>query len=251
MAYRSRYTRRRTGARRRRTLSSYRIATRTSARSQARQIYALNRKINMIQRRTKPEIMTWTQALAGTPVWSNTGALSWVANIGPEQNTENEIQGHFARLLSLNLYAAINYTTLTETSQPVIFRCVVVQTMATRQSAPTIGDVIEGVDTQTSISSRLARQGIFGPLAQGLARSFRVLNDRKYYLSYQRPFVSVKITRKRLLSWWSDPNGNEPVPKGEIYVIIVGYVSGTSESTTGLTQPFTITAQSKLAYTDA
>lgn len=249
MVYRGRRSYRR--YRKRKTLGSYAIATRTSARSQARQIYALNRKVNLIQRRTKPEIMTWTQALAGSPVWSNTGALSWVAPVGPEQNTENEVQGHFARLLGFNLYAAINYTTLTETSQPVIFRCVVVQTVATRQSAPTIGDIIEGVSTQTSISSRLARDGIFGPLAQGLARSFKVLNDRKYYLSYQRPFVSIKISRKRLLSWWSDPNNNEPVNKGEIYVIIVGYVSGTNESTSMTTQPFTITAQTKLAYTDA
>lgn len=248
MAYRTRYTRRRTGGRRRRTLSSYHIATRTSARSQARQIYALNKRVTAIQRRTKPEIMTWTQSLIGTPNFSSTGGFCQISAVNPTQNTDNPMQGNFARLLTCKLYGSITYATMSETVQPITFRVVILQTMATRGTSPTASDIFNGVTQNSStLTGTEARTAIFGPLSQGLARSFRVLNDRKFYLSYQRPLIAMNIKRSRLSSFWKDPDNTEEVAKGNIYVAIIGYAVGTSSST----QPFTINAQTKIAYTDA
>lgn len=240
--------RRRYRSNRRKTLSSYRIATRTSAKAQSRQIYALNRKVNAIQRRTKPEIMTWTQELIGTPQFSSSGGFFQMSAVNPTQNTVDPMVGNFARLLTCKLYGSITYSTLTETVQPITFRVVILQTVATRGTSPTASDIFNGVTTSSStLTGNEARTAIFGPLSQGLARSFKVLNDRKYYLSYQRPLISLNIKRSRLLSFWKDPDDTEPIFKGNIYVAIVGYAVGQ----TSATQPFTINAQTKIAYTDA
>lgn len=249
MAFRYRRSGRRyRGYTRRRTLSSYNIATRTGSRSQAKQIYALNKRVTAIQRRTKPEIMTFTQELIGTPQFSSTGGFCQISAVNPDQNTDNPMQGNFARLLSCKLYGSITYTTMSETVQPISFRVVILQTMATRGTSPTASDIFNGVTTSSStLTGTEARTAIFGPLSNGLARSFKVLNDRKFYLSYQRPLIAMNILRKRLLSFWKDPENTEQVAKGNIYVAIVGYAVGQ----TSAAQPFTINAQTKIAYTDA
>lgn len=242
-----RYGRRRSrGNYRRKTLSSYRIATRTSAKAQSRQIYALNRKINIIQRRTKPEIMTYTQGLIGTPSYTATGGFAQISAVNPGQNETNPIQGNFARMLGFKLYGSITYLAMSETVQPVSFRVVVLQTMATRGTSPTLNDVFNVNTTSNTPSGTEARAAIFGPLSQGLARSFKVLNDRKYYLSYQRPLVAINVKRNKLLSYWKDPEDTEAVAKGAIYICIIGYAVGGNS-----TQPFTIDCQTKIAYTDA
>ena len=116
MVYR-RYVRRRNA--RRKTLSNYKIATRTSARSQARQIYALNRKINYIQKRTKPEIQICRRTIqsalnfsstvgntTGRVLWGSVGSINFLPPLGGQTSDLNPtgVANNFARLLSFNLY---------------------------------------------------------------------------------------------------------------------------------------------------
>ena len=123
MPYRRRYVSRR---RARRTLSNYRIATRTSAKAQSKQIYYLNKKINRIQRLTKPEIcIVERQCNAITPPsavvnWKYaSGAQSYLSpSLGSGDDAVNSgatlvSANNFARLNSFTLYGNWQYSSLT------------------------------------------------------------------------------------------------------------------------------------------
>ena len=128
MPYRRRYVSRR---RARRTLSNYRIATRTSAKAQSKQIYYLNKKINRIQRLTKPEIcIVERQCNAITPPsavvnWKYaSGAQSYLSpSLGSGDDAVNSgatlvYANNFARLNSFTLYGNWQYSSLTTESVP-------------------------------------------------------------------------------------------------------------------------------------
>lgn len=262
MVYRRRYTRRRNG--RSRTLSSYRIATRTSARSQARQIYALNKRISAIQRRTKPEIkVKFFNNPPVTPTFasSNSSYNQFYAvnpNLMGTGETQNDpIDGSFCRQLSCNIYFHSHYTSPSTSNQPVCYRLVGIQTRTTRAEAPNFLDVFtfaqntsSGFDPNAILNNNEAQTAFNGPLREGLARTAKVLFDRKFYLSFQRPQINATIKLKRLMNWYLNSNinyGNPPesVAKGQIYVFLIAY----SQNTTATGYTFDINA--KIAYTDA
>lgn len=221
-----------------RTLGSYNIATRTSAKSQARQIYALNRKINFIQRQTRPEVMTYNQNFSGTNPSTATGVYTYTAN---NQQPTNLV-GDFARLLSSTWYITANYNTMTESVQPVTFRIVVVQSKATRSQEIQRADIFQSNAAANTITTEQAKNDVFGPLATGLSGICKVLADRKIYLSYQRPQAFARIILKRLLNFrLHDPS--EAVSKGVIYCFITGYSPDALD--------VSVNINSKLAYTDA
>lgn len=222
---------------RRRTLSSYSIATRTGARSQARQIYALNRRITAIQRMTKPEIVTYNQNFGGTNGSTAEGVYTYTATQVP-----NNIDGDFARLLSSTWYISANYNTMSEDVQPVTLRVVLVQLRASRSNALLREDIFESNSTASSLTQANARNDVFGPLTTGLSGICRVLADRKIYLSYQRPQGFTRIISKRLLNF-RITDASESIEKGTIMCFITGYSPAALDISVNL--------NSKLAYTDA
>lgn len=220
-----------------RTLGSYNIATRTSAKSQARQIYALNRKVNFIQRQTRPEVLTYNQNFSGNNLSTNTGVYVYSANQQPTNLT-----GDFARLLSSTWYVSANYNTFTETVQPVTFRIVVVQLRSTRSQDLLRDDIFQSNTLNTVTTQTQARNDVFGPLATGLSGVCKVLADRKIYLSYQRPQGFTRIISKRLMNYRIG-DASEGVAKGKIMCFITGYSPEAID--------VSVTINSKLAYTDA
>lgn len=257
--YGRRYTTRR---RARRTLSNYRIATRTSAKAQSRQIYALKKRVNKIQRLTKPEIVTIQRNSSAIDLLSGQGPVNWITtgttligviqpNLGSiVSNTAGSITSNvpnnFARLNSLRIYGNMQYTSITNTSVPVNLRIVVVQQKASRQSALTFNDVFtSGTSGNDNFSA------VFGPLQIGLARTCKVLSDKRYCLSYQRPSINIRTNLKYLMNFYRDSNSNdsgtessEAYYKGSIYLYYAIYSQAT-ESIGSLNLMY------KLAYTDA
>lgn len=254
MAYR-RYVRRRNV--RRKTLSNYKIATRTSAKSQARQIYALKRRINYIQKRTKPEILicrrtnqatlSFTANALGRSLWSiGAGASNvFVPALGSANGDLNPTAtgsaNNFARLLSFTLYGNFYYTDPpNDQNSPIMLRLVICQNKSTRAEAP---------DEEDIFARGNASSAVYGPLQTGLARTLKVLSDRHYTLSYQRPNVAIKTKLKYLLSYYRDANAStttavsEPVGKGGIYVFYAVYGATFTNCSLSL--------EGKLAYTDA
>nr|WDW25918.1 MAG: putative capsid protein [Canine stool-associated circular virus]WDW25920.1 MAG: putative capsid protein [Canine stool-associated circular virus] len=261
MAYgRRRTSRRRYSRSRKGALSNYRIATRTSARAQATQIYSLKRRINAIQRRTRPEIqvnytagtlVTNSSTTAQSYVW---GSSAYIPNLGAAvAETSTSPQNNFARLQSWTGYFTASYSSITATTQPVSFRLLVVQTRATRAEAFQFADLFNfvqgsGADLNNAIANTTALTAFSGPLKEGLARTAKVLCDRKFYLSYQRPQISQRISLRRLLNYYKYhvTNPSEDIGKGAIYAYIIAY---TPQSSGAPTYQFNLNA--KLAFTDA
>lgn len=255
MAYRR--SARKISARRRarRALSNYKIATRTSAKSQAKQIYALKKRINYIQRRTKPEILiarrvgngiiNFTANATGVFEW-NGATVNFVPPLGTQSSDLNltgasSPPSDFARLLSFTLYGNFYYTELpNDQNGPVRLRIVIAQTKATRAAPPEDNDVF---------SRGNAGSAVYGPLQTGLARTLKVLSDRHYTLSYQYPNVVIKTPLRYLLPFYRDSNsagsasGSESWGKGAIYVFYAVYGATFTNCSLSL--------EGKLAYTDA
>lgn len=247
-----------------RTLTSYKIATKTSARAQARQIYALARRISAIQRRTRPETVVIQRSgqpvsdfTAGIASWyTQAGTTNTVQSIGPQLgpivntsigSTESTagVPNNFARLLSFTLYGDIRYAEYANTTTPFTVRIVVLQTKTTRNSVISGNDVFTTANTGNSAFAQ-----VFGPLQVGLSRTARVLSDKRYTLSYQRPSVTIKTRIRYLDNFYRDTanidSGGETsdaTPKGAIFVVYSGYSVSTLMPTMNL--------MCKLAYSDA
>lgn len=259
--YRKRYYRRRNA---KKSLSNYNIATKTGAKSQAKQIYFLKKRINKIQRLNKPEIiiiqrnsgpldLVSTQVCAPWIVTDNGQQLFEIGpNLGPiTPNYVGQITAavpnNFARLHSFKLYGNMQYTSVSNTSVPVNVRIVIVQTRNSRPTDVEPNDVFtsdyKGVDNFSAV---------FGPLQTGLARTCKVLSDKRYCLSYQRPSINIRTSLKYLMSFYRDQNSSssnpqvssEMRPKGTIYVFYAIYT--TAQESVG-----SLNLMYKLAYTDA
>lgn len=260
MAYfRKRYYRRRYA---KKPLSNYNIATRTGAKSQAKQIFYLKKRINKIQRLTKPEIITIQRNSSKIDLVSSQGTINWVSsdsattgiiqpNLGPIVNnvigdTTSAVPNNFARLNSLRILGNMQFTGITSSSPPVNLRLVIVQIRSSRQTTLSASDIFTSGSSGSDNFS-----AVFGPLQTGLARTCKVLSDKKYCLSYQRPSVNIRTSLKYLKNFYRDANSSssgeassEPIYKGSIYVFYAIY-SPTTPSVGSLDLMF------KLAYTDA
>ena len=248
----------------RRTLSNYHIATRISARSQAKQIYAIKKRINRIQKLTRPETKIITQALPiYTNVTSNFMTLTPQMPLSPpttsnsstiDPNSEPINVNRFFRLNTFHLYGEVRYDTITATVSPVNFRIVIVQQTKSRGDALNINDIFQGLGTTDTTVSGARGMANYGPLQTGLSRTCKVLSDKKYTLSYQRPTVKINTTLRYLRNLYWDTNAltstsstsqttSDTYPSGKIYVFGAFDVQ-TSPAITGV-------FYSKLAFTDA
>lgn len=263
MAYfRKRYNRYRRG---KKPLSNYNIATKTGRKSQAKQIYYLKKRINKIQRLTKPEIVTLQRSGQQIELKSSMGYFGWIVNtnneglpeitpvLGPqESNVLGQVTAYppnnFARLQSFRLYGNMRYALSNSTPAPVTLRIVIVQMKTTRGGDFGANDVFtSGYKNLDYFSST------FGPLQTGLARSCKVLSDKRYVLSSARPSVNIRTNLRYLMNFYRDNNnssvggsGSESTGKGVIYVLYSIYSASNQTDTIGY-----LDYMCKLAYTDA
>lgn len=248
--------------RRSKTLSSYRIATRTGAKAQSRQIYALNRKIRRIERRTRPEIKILeydgSSITPGSVQTAGSGSYAGGYSVFGS-NLANTIDGNFARLLDATFYFTASYNSGTTNITPYYIRVVGVQLKATRSDdlnfldvwsynaggLPSTGNGF--IISTTDDNTKSAKDAFFGPLSTGLARTAKVLFERKLYLTDQRPTVSFKAKVRRLLNFYKNPSEN--IAKGAIRVFVLIYNSSVNGAGSVVSMNFELNA--KLAYTDA
>ena len=186
MAYGRRYRKR--YYRRRRTLSNYNIAVKTSAKAQARQIYAMKRRINYIQRLTKPEIRVKQfeqNAEIGLTGTGGTGIVNWATPTGTnpvidafrttlsggsDGSATTSTLGDFVRNNSFTLYGTAQFddTVLSATTVPIVFRVVILQYGRSRSDAIVPADVFNEVSSPLGASGN-ASNAVFGPLQNGVS----------------------------------------------------------------------------------
>ena len=279
MVYYRRYRRTtRRGYARRRTLSSYSIATRTSAKSQSRQIYALRRRIARIQRLTKPEIKIAPLVSGGMRLSNGTVPSGYIrARVYLPVNLSNVVAasttspgtgvavlgGRFARLQSIVLKGHLSYTAdalIGGTGDnfppeyadlqrgPAMMRIVIIQLKATRSNGlPAPSDVwsytTSGSDQAEGSTYMTDIALLRAPLRLGVGRIAKVLSDKTYMLSDTCQAMNIKTKLKYLKSWYRSPT--EDIAKGSVAMYVMMY------SPDNLAADCDFDYVSKCAYTDA
>lgn len=244
------------------TFSKFSTYKNRTSSAQAYQIYRLNKKINYIQHRTKPEVKiapfiegvveTATANIAKRP---NGFVLT---NFVPE-DTANvpagsvKINGRFARMQSLKIIGTLTYSKALDSNvdmqrMPIYMRVVIVQLRSARTDeirtddiwSLTVGPGTAGADLGEYAKMR-------APLATGLARKCKVLSDKKYMLSDTRQSVDIKTKLKYIKNWYSAPA--EIHAKGEIvmFVQMLNPIGAATDDPNKAQFNFV----TKLAYTDA
>ena len=129
-----------------RTFTSFNLYKRRTSKAQAFQIYKLNKKINRIQNRTKPEvkIAPLLQKTVTTPTSSTASRPDGyiLTNFVNEDTAEVpdgsvKINGRFARMQSMKITGTLTYTTAIASNvdmqrMPVYLRVVIVQLRSAR-----------------------------------------------------------------------------------------------------------------------
>lgn len=267
MAYKKRSYRKHYGKRK---LSNYNIAMKTSAKAQSRQIYALKKRINYVYRLTKPEIqiqqrvatdITLTalaQAVMGFPLvgTSTSNAIIYPSVLDANTASQNNAASgdtaaigpnRFARARSIVFYGNWQYGTVAEANTPLTLRIVIIQTKTTRDQLIGADDVFTAGNSGSNYFA-----AVYGPLQSGLARTCKVLSDKRYQLNYQRPNVSIQTRLRYLSNFYRDRSTNQAgdsssdyIPKGAIQVLYALYSPAATLSSS------TLSFMYKLAYTDS
>lgn len=262
MAYRRYNNRKRTH--KRKTLSNYNIATKTSAKAQARQIYSLKKRMNWAIKRITPEIQIQQRNSSADiiPVSSGGSRISWeysgeatdpmsyiIPTFYPDDSTTigTAPNDRFKRLRSFKLFGNWQYTgDLSSTPTPITMRIVIVQTRTTRNQAISPEDIFTSGSSGPS-----AFNAVYGPLQNGVARTCKILSDKRYQLNYQRPNVTISTSLRYLLNVYRDINtsadggvSSDAVPKGAIHVFYAIY------SPAGVFSANQFSIGYKLAFTD-
>lgn len=253
-----------------RKLSNYNIATKTSARAQSKQIYALKKRVNQIYRLTKPETQIQTRSsvsplsLTGVTAGgysfvqdssSNTSynvvpSVFWATAPSSTGGTSEPVN-NWVRSYSFTLYGNWQYNTVDSANTPLTLRIVILQTKKTRSDSITADDVFTNSDS--TAGPRFS--AVYGPLQDGITATGRVLSDKRYNLNFQRPNVSIKTALRYLYNFRRDTaaatssGGSEGVPAGSINVFYALYGIGPSGATTTLSTS-TLNLMYKLAWSD-
>lgn len=279
MVYGRRYTRRynrRTGVYKRKGYSMYKLYKNRSSAAQSRQIYGLNKKLERIQRLTKPEINIAplvSRSLSsnlGIPVFSGSNVkyfdpvqlTNLISADATAQGGYARLEGRFARIQNITIKGTFSYLNAVDVTdvqrQPAYARIVIFQTKTTRGDQLTVNDVFTTSTTGTVSDSTGSEGSLLGnyslmraPLALGLARKAKVISDKLYMISDTKQAIMIKTKLKYVRNWYQAPN--ETGPKGNVIMMVLLYNTSSNNATEAiaLASECRIDLISKCVYTDA
>lgn len=235
-----------------RRLSTRRIFSRTSAKSQATQIAALRNRINSVYRRVKPEVKNLVAPAIN--VSFSSGALStiWFTGIFPKPDVGNTSDvgaiGNYVRNLGCQLNSIFEYYNNSTTgyhdseSAGCQLRFIILQRKVA-ELYTTSYDLDEFLPNPSNTGSEYSTLCV-KPLRTGITERWNVLLDRKYTMTTEKNQLSLSLRFKPKSYRFNNSNSN--IFNYVKYVIVVSglhfdenfkeYVEGSLVS--------------KLAYTD-
>lgn len=196
----------------RRTLRSSNVYRRTSAKSQARQIVALNKKVSRMYRSLRPD----TQVYVTNPivhVFNNSSVAGVSYSSQYTASTFRDADGVlFAldpgdtrRLYNLRLHGTIEYSdnypdiAAVDHQRTCSIRVVLCQSVRSASSALSPDSVLQVVTSGDGYELNTVR-----PLRDNVTSYVKVLYDKSYMMSDQSPIRMVKWNFRKLLSWRRD-----------------------------------------------
>lgn len=254
MAYGRRYKRsyRKSPRRYRRgsKFSRYNTFRYRSSKAQANQIYSLNKKINSIEQRTKPEIKIFQNAY-------NFSVSEYCGEVygGLTTGMMTNVQGRIARLQNISAWfnvwksPSVAENNFTSTIRVVVFQI--------RQSMSSSGFPFHAYDifnisssemdnTDQLIRKRAYMRALYGPLKYGISTKVNILRDFKVAISPDRQRASKRIKIKKPITLEKSQNSSEVYPQNGVFYTII-YTSNKATMTQDEVQ---FQCNVKVAYVD-
>lgn len=237
--------------RRNNRLSTRRIFSRTSAKSQASQIATLRNRINRVYKACKPEIKTVVTS-AETINYTSESTSSYYRfypMVVPSLGTgDNERIGNHIRVINGVLYLSCEYFNSSQTgfhnteSSGCQVRIVIGQyNQATGYNiVPSIGDIFEFPSNTGANYTQMA----ISPLKEGISAKHKILKDYRFIMTSDRNQKMLKIPFKPKIPYvWTD---NQLFPNCWAAIVCTGL-----HYDSDFTETVKITVSDKLVFTDA
>lgn len=246
-----RYYKRRTYRRRynRFRFSKYNTYKNRSSKSQAKQIYQLNKKINRIEAKTRPEFktgrkdefLTLNSYFTNNQLWTH--GLSMITGVDGVNLHDEQIQhGLFARLCGLTIWGNVERVNVNATHTAGFLRLMIFQFKEARQDSLSMDDIFSGYN-ETDMNSSIMKE----PFKDHITASIRIVSNKVYKINnndiHNVPF-KISIPGYKLLNF--SENSTEPIAKGDILVCAV---LGQDKATEGVAYRMKLSC--KLCYTDS
>lgn len=247
-----RYYNRRSGYKRRYKkfrFSKFNTYKNRSSKSQAYQIYQLNKKINRIEAKTKPEFktgrkdefLTLNSYFTNNQLWTH--GLSMITSADGVNLHDEAIQkGLFCRLCGLTIWGNVERVNVNATHTSGFLRLMIFQFRQARQDSLSMDDIFLGYNEQDMNSSIMKE-----PFKDHISASVKIIANKVYKINnndiHNVPF-KISIPGYKLLNFAE--NSTEPIAKGDILICAV---LGQDKATDGVA--YRMKLSGKLCYTDA
>lgn len=206
-SYRRRYKRSR--------LSKSKIFSKTSAKSQASQIYALKKKINYVYRNTKPDIDTVTGPVAPSAsiTFTNNSVTNYLlASMPIIDNTTLGNLGQnldFIYIRNIRFHFLYRFNAEDDTTQPLYIRLTFLKLKQGQTAFPAATTIFNG-QADPYIKVR-------GPLRDGLYDTgYKIVGDYKFKITKTRPNLDFKVNFRG----FKLEKGNSTMPKGTLVAYV-------------------------------
>lgn len=223
-----------------RTLSTRRIFNNKSAKSQAKQIYALRRSINSVKQMCKPEVKVVETPIVINEFTATTSGVepAVVNNMWRRYNidvpsfgvADNNRVGNLIKLLPVKWFINAQYGRKTHTSNGIpyynlvnegtgaCFRLIAIQSKQALKTAPTPSDIFPLFENYPNWQTTISNMNC--PYRNGITANWNILYDKVKYINDNKPIYNkrLKITpADKSLVWEED----YLYPKGIIFYFII------------------------------
>lgn len=206
-----------------------------SSKSQAKQIYSLNRRISKLEYKTKPEYVTKkTTILSFTLSSGSTSVDSTIRPVLSPAEMKSFFKGRLARMSSYRIVGSIHGSY--QLVYPALVRIIILCTKAIQTGNPVITDII---DQGTSYKNPAYQ--MLGSLKPGITAQYRILSNKVYRISQpqsrEREFVinikqaphlrhNIPIENMEV----ADSDALQIWPKGSVFMLITIANTGFQQS---------------------
>lgn len=257
--------RRRKYTKRSRRLSKSYILTNRSAKAQSRQIASLNRKVNILTKQNRPEIMTrWvalTRTFTNSSLASNYDIYYWNpwSTLYTGTGDFATIDGNFARNKGISVKFNIEYSdswsgnvASSENHQRTAsYRVLIAQVRDSNIGALNTTDLFNRIFNVSSTLSS-ADANIIQPLKSGVSSYLKILYSKSFGISNQHPIRIHNINLKRgIINYGLERSGDNVInPNYTRGTVIVAILTGGLHSDADYNSQIVFNTVIKLAFTD-
>ena len=220
-----RYTRKtykRTKASAKKSRSRFSLYKNRGAKAQARQIYALNKRVDRVYKTLSSDILHLAVSQVALNVWTSSQTpLPGVVSSFLLSSKFDTITNWKLRDVYLNFdmrftYPACTYSSTQSATPNLYLRVVAFQYMKSAEAEVDRADILE--------CSGTSPEGIFNPFKFKVKSRVKILKDRRYKIDMNKPIAQPRFHLKKFVKYVQD--STQAVTKGDICFLMVAYNYG-------------------------